>query len=110
MFRVSMVIRSGRRYAPAMPGGYPSAMDARRSRRLVEVAVVAVAALLVAGVIVGVMVGRPAAGPDTADLSDGLFWVRDEAAGEAVQVNPATGRREDAVAVAPPGESWQLAQ
>ena len=72
---------------------------------------VAVGTLLVAGVVVGVTLSRPGPGPDnTIDLSDGLFWLRDEAAGEAVQINPATGRREDAVAVAPPGESWQLAQ
>jgi len=86
-------------------------MDAGVSRRLVEAGVVLVATLLVAGVVAGIALSRRDDGSDgDPGQGDGLTWLRDELHGDALQVNPGTGRTEQALAVADPGTPWQLAQ
>jgi len=72
---------------------------------MAEALMTAVAALMVAGILVGVSLGS-----DTVNATTGLTWLGDAAAGEVVQVNPATGRPESRLAVAPPGHGLSLAQ
>jgi len=61
--------------------------------------------MLVAGVLLGIRFG-----PDLLSTSDGLTWLSDAVRGEAVQVNPDTGRQENRLKVAPAGNQIDLAQ
>jgi hypothetical protein len=73
--------------------------------------VLTLALLLVAGVVAGIVLGRGlTTGTTPPPASDGLAWLGDKPAGEAVQVNPANGRAEHRLTVADPGAGFELAQ
>lgn len=71
--------------------------------RVLMVAVVTV--MLVAGVVLGIRFG-----PGLLSHSDELTWLGDSVRGEAVQVNPDTGRQENRLKVANAGNQIELAQ
>src|SRR5688572_20217298 len=83
----------------------------RAGSRWTETGVVLVAVMLVAGVVAGIVLGGAfTRGEAPVSVADALAWLRDEPRGEAVQVNPATGRAENRLPVAGPGTGFQLAQ
>src|SRR5690606_37981199 len=91
-----------------MPAGAPVRRQwapRRSSRGATEVGVALVVVALAAGVLFGSGLAETAIA-----TTDGLTWLGDDTRGEAVQVNPATGRPENRLAVAPPGAAWRLAQ
>src|SRR5262245_47217112 len=83
----------------------PVRLRARLSRRMAEVLVTGAAIVLVAGVLLG-----PGFAPTVLAATDGLTWLGDDTRGEAIQVNPSTGRPEVRLTVAPPGHPLQIAQ
>ena len=70
----------------------------RSSRGATELGVAVIVLALIAGAVFGAGLADT-----TLVASDGLTWLRDDRRGEVTQVNPATGRPEVRLKVAPPG-------
>jgi hypothetical protein len=77
----------------------------RSSRGATELAVAIVALALVAGGLLGAGLADT-----TLVASDGLTWLTDDGRGEVTQVNPATGKPEVRLKVAPPGNALEISQ
>lgn len=76
-----------------------------RQRGFAEAGVAVTGAALVLGAALGSGVAST-----VVTMSDGVTWLPDEATGQVVQINPATGRAERRLQVAAPGNELEISQ
>ncbi|MBO1750790.1 fibronectin type III domain-containing protein [Actinotalea sp. BY-33] len=78
---------------------------ADRQRGLAEVGVAVTGAALVLGAAVGSGVAST-----VVSMSDGVTWLPDDATGQVVQINPATGSAERRLQIGEPGSELEISQ